>query len=70
MSDSKYPGNHAKRTKLTNQPDDYADIINLPHFHAPDRPYMPMSARAAQFMPFKSLNAYHETIDKTEADMV
>ncbi|MBQ5812279.1 hypothetical protein IIW29_01745 [Candidatus Saccharibacteria bacterium] len=48
---------------------DYSDIIDLPHFHAPDRPYMPMSARAGQFMPFKSLADYHEVIDETEAEM-
>lgn len=43
---------------------DYDDIINLEHFHAPGRPYMPNSERAAQFMPFKSLKGYDEMIDE------
>lgn len=44
----------------------YDDIINLPHFHAKNRPFMSRQARAAQFMPFKSLVGYHEQIDKEE----
>lgn len=45
----------------------YKDIIDLPHFHAPGRPLMPNSERAAQFMPFKSLKGYDELVDgKTE----
>lgn len=38
------------------------DIIDLPHFHAPGRGYMPNRERAAQFMPFKSLKGYDEMI--------
>lgn len=48
---------------------DYQDIIDLPHYHAPGRPYMPMSARAGQFMPFKSLADYHETIQTVESEL-
>ncbi len=44
----------------------YDDIIDLPHYHDPSRPLMPNSERAAQFMPFKSLNGYHEEISATE----
>ena len=50
----------------------FDDIINLPHFHAENKPFMPLSERAAQFLPFKSLNGYDEIIsgnmdDKEEA---
>ena len=46
---------------------DYTDIIDLLHFHAPGRPYMSNSERAAQFMPFKSLKGYDELVeDSTE----
>ena len=41
----------------------YTDIIDLPHFHAEGRPYMPNSERAAQFMPFKSLSEYSNYVD-------
>ena len=47
----------------------YDDIINLPHFHAKNKPYMSLSERAAQFMPFKSLNGYHELIDEDEKEV-
>ena len=42
----------------------YADIINLPHFHAPDRPYMSAHDRAAQFAPYKSLVGFEDMIDE------
>ena len=48
---------------------DYNDIINLPHYHDPSRPFMPASERAAQFMPFKSLNGYHEEISVAEKEI-
>ena len=48
---------------------DYDDIINLPHYHDPSRPFMPASERAAQFMPFKSLNGYHEEISAAEREI-
>ncbi len=45
----------------------YEDIINLEHFHAPGKPYMKMSERAAQFAAYKSLEGYEYDIplDKT-----
>lgn len=47
----------------------YDDIINLPHFHAKNKPYMSLSERAAQFMPFKSLSGYHELIGEDEKEV-
>lgn len=45
----------------------YEDIVNLPHFKASGKKAMSNSQRAAQFMPFKSLNEYEKLIlDKTE----
>ena len=44
----------------------YDDIINLSHFHATGKPFMPRSERAGQFMPFKSLNGYHDNISEEE----
>ena len=46
----------------------YDDIIDLPAYHDPSKPYMPASGRAAQFVPFKSLNGYHEEIDKATGE--
>lgn len=43
---------------------EFEDIINLPHFHEPGKPYMTMRDRAAQFAPFKSLVGYEEMIEK------
>ena len=35
--------------------DEYADIMDLPHFHAPGRGNMSAHDRAAQFAPYKAL---------------
>ena len=43
----------------------YDDIINLPHYHVPDKPYMPIRDRAGQFMPFKSLKGYDDMVGNT-----
>ncbi len=43
---------------------EYEDIIDLPHFHEPGKPYMTMRDRAAQFAPFKSLVGYEEMIEE------
>ena len=51
---------------MTNNPR-YQEIIQLEHFHAPGRPYMSHKDRAAQFIPFKSLNGYHDQIDSAAA---
>lgn len=48
----------------------YDDIINLPHYHNPDKPFMSMRDRAGQFAPYKSLVGYEKMIDeKTEEIM-
>ena len=48
---------------------EYDDIIDLPHFQAPGRQPMARSARAAQFMPFKSLKGYDEMIEFSEEQL-
>ena len=47
----------------------YDDIIDLPHFHLKGKPFMSRADRAGQFMPFKSLNGYHEIIGENEKDV-
>ena len=43
----------------------YDDIIRLPH-HVSDRhPQMPMADRAAQFMPFRALTGYGDSLAET-----
>lgn len=46
----------------------YGDIIDLAHFHAPGKPFMKSSGRAAQFAPYKSLNGYYDMIDDAEVE--
>ena len=48
----------------------YDDIIDLPHFHDPSRPYMTMHDRAAQFAPYKSLVGYEEMVSTTAEDIL
>lgn len=43
---------------------EFQDILHLPHFHAPDKPYLSPEKRAAQFMSFKSLDTYEDVIEK------
>ncbi len=43
-------------------PKDLELILDLPHFHAPDHPYMSNNDRAAQFASYKALNGYEEMI--------
>ena len=43
---------------------EFQDILYLPHFHAPNKPYLSSEKRAAQFMPFKSLDTYEDVIEK------
>lgn len=45
-------------------------LLERKAFHAPGQPYMSMSARAAQFMPFKSLNSYHDQVLQKEEDLL
>lgn len=45
----------------------YDDIIDLPHFHDPNKPYMANHDRAAQFAAYKSLVGYEDMIaEKTD----
>lgn len=43
----------------------YDDIIDLPHHVSPTRPRMAMSDWAAQFMPFRALTGYEDTVRET-----
>ena len=43
----------------------YDDIINVKHFHLEGKPFMSNRDRAAQFMPFKSLNGYEDEISSS-----
>ena len=43
----------------------YDDIINLPHHVSSTRPHMPISDRAAQFMPFRALTGYEDAVQET-----
>lgn len=43
----------------------YDDIIHLPHHQSKTRPHMPVSDRAAQFMPFAALTGFDEAIKET-----
>ena len=43
---------------------EFQDILRLPHFHAPNKSFLSSEKRAAQFMPFKSLDVYEDTIEK------
>ncbi len=48
----------------------YDDIINLPHFHDPSRPYMTSHDRAAQFAAYKSLVGYEDMISETTDEIL
>lgn len=43
----------------------YDDIIHLPHHVSSTRPRMPLSDRAAQFMPFRALTGYEDAVRET-----
>ena len=55
---------NSKEKGLITENFEFQDILHLPHFHAPDKPYLSPEKRAAQFMPFKSLDVYEDTIEK------
>ena len=42
----------------------YADIIDLPHYHVPGKPYMDDLSRSAQFSAFNALEGYEEMVDE------
>lgn len=43
----------------------YDDIIGLPHHVSAAHPHMPMTDRAAQFMPFRALTGYEDAVRET-----
>jgi len=45
-------------------------LLKRAPFHAPGRPYMSRHDRAAQFMPFKSLNEYHDQVSQKEKELL
>jgi len=47
---------------MTKMPEELQKILDLPHFHAPNHPYMSNNDRAAQFASYKALNGYEEMI--------
>lgn len=46
-------------------PDDYRDIIDLPHHTSAKHPRMEAEMRAAQFAPFAALTGYDDVIEET-----
>ena len=44
----------------------YDDIIHLTHHVSSTRPHMPMTDRAAQFMPFRALTGYEDAVRETD----
>ncbi len=46
----------------------YADIINLPRPVSTTRPHLSTAQRAAQFAPYKTITAYHDSTDELEAN--
>lgn len=49
----------------TDNPNPYADIIDLPHHVSKRHPQMPMEKRAAQFSPFAAMVGHDAAIRKT-----
>ena len=52
-------------TGTDKSPDDYSDIIDLPHHTSARHPRMDAEMRAAQFAPFAALTGYDEVIEET-----
>lgn len=56
----------------SNEPDArivYADIIDLPPYHVPEKERMSMLSRASQFSSFDALAGYTEMIDEEEREV-
>ncbi len=51
--------------KNNGNPDDYRDIIDLPHHTSSKHPRMQAEMRAAQFAPFAALTGYDDVIEET-----
>lgn len=47
---------------MKNARQQYADIIDLPHYQNPNRRHMSLSDRAAQFAPFSALSGYEDMV--------
>lgn len=47
---------------MQRKPEDYQDIIHLPHHVSDNRPHMSMHDRAAQFSPFAALTGYDDAV--------
>ena len=54
-----------EKTGRNRNPDDYSDIIDLPHHTSEKHPRMAAQMRAAQFAPFAALTGYDEVIEET-----
>ena len=50
---------------MTDNSDNYEDIIHLPHHRSTRHPHMSPAERAAQFSPFAALTGFGETIAET-----
>lgn len=48
---------------------EYEELLDRPHFHAPGRPYMKNTNRAAQFSSYKSLDGYYDMIEEAEMEL-
>lgn len=49
---------------LGKMPDDYSDIIHLPHYRLKYHTSMSAASRASQFAPFAALTGYKEQVDE------
>lgn len=53
-------------TSTHNQQNQYVDIINLKRPTLEQYPHMSITARAAQFAPYKTVTIYHDQIEHIE----
>jgi hypothetical protein len=51
---------------MSDNTDEYEDIINLPHHVSKRHPQMSMQARAAQFAPFAAVSGHGDATRETE----
>ena len=62
---SSEPVSGSRSGPAASRPDDYSDIIDLPHHTSSKQPRMAPEMRAAQFAPFAALTGFEETIEET-----